>query len=69
MKLKKKEDQHVSVSVFLRKRNKIPLGKNTETMCEAETEGKNIQRLPLLGIHPIYNHKTKIFGLWMLRSS
>jgi hypothetical protein len=27
-----------------------------ETKCEAETEGKAIQRLPHLGIHLIYRH-------------
>jgi hypothetical protein len=29
-----------------------------ETKCGAETEGKAIQRLPHLGIHPIYRHQT-----------
>jgi hypothetical protein len=49
MKLKKKEDQSMDTSVLLRRGNKIPMGGNTETMCGAETEGKNIQRLPHLG--------------------
>jgi hypothetical protein len=31
----------------------------TETKCEAETEGKTIQSLPHLGIHPINNHQTQ----------
>ena len=31
----------------------------TETKCGAETEGMNIQRLPYLGIHPVYNHQTE----------
>jgi hypothetical protein len=32
------------------------MGRDTETKCGAETEEKAIQRLPYLGIHPIYNH-------------
>jgi hypothetical protein len=35
-----------------------------ETKCEAETEGKTIQRLPHLVIHPINNHQTQTL-LWM----
>jgi hypothetical protein len=31
----------------------------TETKFEAETEGRTIQRLPHLGIHPINNHQTQ----------
>jgi hypothetical protein len=58
MKLKKKEGQNVVVSVFLRKGNKIFMGANAETMCRAETEGKAIQRLPYLGIHPVYSRQT-----------
>ena len=45
-------------SVLLRRGNKILKGGNMETKCGAETEGKAIQRLPLLGIHPIYSHQT-----------
>jgi hypothetical protein len=56
MKLKKKEEQSVDTSVFLRSRNKIPMRGVTETKCGADTEGKAIQRLPYLGIHPIYSH-------------
>jgi hypothetical protein len=52
MKPKKKEDQSVDASVLLRRVNKILTGGNTETECGAETEGKAIQRLPNLGIHP-----------------
>jgi hypothetical protein len=48
----------------LRRGNKIPMGGDTETKCEAETEGKAIQRLPHLGIHPINNHQTQIL-LWI----
>jgi hypothetical protein len=56
-KLKKKEDQSVDTSI-LRRGNKIPMAGVTETKCGAETEGKAIQRLPHLGIHPIYSHQT-----------
>ena len=56
MNLKKKADQSVYSSVLLRKENKIFTGVNKETHCGAETEGKAIQRLPHLGIHPIYKH-------------
>ena len=38
---------------------------NTGTKCGAETEGKATQRLPHLGIHPIYCHQTQTL-LWML---
>jgi hypothetical protein len=64
MKLKKKEDQSVGALVLLRKDNKILTGANTEAKCGAETEGKAIQRLPHLGIHPIYNHQTQTL-LWV----
>jgi hypothetical protein len=49
----KKEDQSVNVSVLLRRENKILTGGNMKTKCGAETEGKAIQRLVHLGIHPI----------------
>jgi hypothetical protein len=61
MKPKKKEDQSVHASVLLRMGNKIFTGGNMEIKCGAETEGEAIQRLPHLGIHPIYSHQT-----WML---
>ena len=64
MKLKKKEDQSVNASVLLRRRNKILTGGNMETKCGAETEGKAIQRLPHLVIHPIYSYQTQTL-LWM----
>jgi hypothetical protein len=64
MKLKKKEDQNVNISVLLRRGNKIPMGGDTETKCGAETEGKIIQRLLHLGIHPIYSSQTQTL-LWM----
>ena len=59
MKLKKKEDQSMGASVLLRRGNKILTGRNMETKCGAETEGKAIQRLLHLGIHPIYSHQTQ----------
>jgi hypothetical protein len=58
MKLKKKEDQSMGILVLLRRGNKIPMEGNTEKNCGAETGRKAIQRLPHLGIHPIYNHQT-----------
>jgi hypothetical protein len=68
MKPKKKEDQNVDASVLLRRGNKILTRGNRETKCGAETEGKAIQRLPHLGIHPIYSHQTQTL-LWMLGSA
>jgi hypothetical protein len=63
MKLKK-EDQSMNTLVLLRRGNKIPLGGDMETKCGAETEGKAIQRLSHMGIHPIYSHQTQTL-LWM----
>jgi hypothetical protein len=51
----KKKEQSVDTSVLLRRGNKIPMGRDTETKFRAETEGKAIQRLPHLGIYPIYS--------------
>jgi hypothetical protein len=68
MKLKKKEDQSVGASVFFRRGNKIFTEVNTKTTCGTETEGKAIQTLPHMGIHPIYSHQTQIL-LWMPRSA
>jgi hypothetical protein len=39
--------------------NKIPMEGVTETKFGAEMEGRTIQRLPYLGIHPIYNYQTQ----------
>ena len=64
MKPKKKEDQRVDASVLLRRGNEILTGGNTETKYGAETEGKAIQCLSHLGIHPIYNHQTGTM-LWI----
>ena len=61
MKLKK-EDQSVDTSDLLRRRNKIPMEGVTETKCEAESEGMTSQRLPYLGIHPIYCHQTRHYS-------
>jgi hypothetical protein len=60
IKLKKKEDQSVDASLLLRRGNKILTGGNMEIKCGAETEGKAIQRLSYLGIHPIYCSQTQI---------
>jgi hypothetical protein len=62
--LKKKEGQSVDASVLLGRGNKIFEGGNMETKCRAETEGKAIQRLHHLGIHPIYKHQAQTL-LWM----
>jgi hypothetical protein len=64
MKLKKKEDQSVDTSIILRRGNKIPMEGVTEMKCKAETEGKTIQRLPHLGIHPINNHQIQTL-MWI----
>jgi hypothetical protein len=57
MKLKKKQDQSVVPLVLLRRGNKILMGENRKMKCGTETEGKVIQRLPHVGIHPIYDQK------------
>jgi hypothetical protein len=58
MKLKK-EDESVDTSILLRRGNKIPMERVTETKFGAETEGKTIQRLPHPVNHPINNHQTQ----------
>jgi hypothetical protein len=63
MKLKK-EDQSVDTLILLRRGFKIPMEGVTETKCGAGTEEIIIQRLPHLGIHPLYNHQTQTL-LWM----
>ena len=68
MKLKKKEDKSVDTSVILRRGNKIPVEGVIEKNCGTETEGKAIQRLPHLGIHPVYSHQTQTV-LWIPRIS
>jgi hypothetical protein len=63
MKLNKKEDQSVDTSILFKRGNNIPMEGVTEIKCGAETEGMTSQRLPHLGIHPIYNHQTQTL-LW-----
>jgi hypothetical protein len=46
---------------------KIVTGGNTETKGGRMTEGKAIQRVPHLGIYPIYSQQIQP-GLWMTRS-
>jgi hypothetical protein len=67
MKLKK-EDQSVDTLNLLRRENKILMEGVTETKCGPETEGMAIQRLPHLGIHPIYRHQNQTL-LWMPTSA
>jgi hypothetical protein len=59
MKLKKKEDHSVDTSFLLRMGNKILMEGVTETKFRAEMEGRTIQRLPHLGIHPINSYQTQ----------
>jgi hypothetical protein len=59
LKLKKKEDQNVDTLMILRRGNKIPMERVTDTNFRAVTEGMTIQRLFHLGIHPINNHQTQ----------
>jgi hypothetical protein len=68
MKLKKKEDQSMDISVLLRRGNKTPMVGDTEIKCAVETEGKTIQRLLYLGIHPTYSYQTQTL-LWMPTSA
>jgi hypothetical protein len=57
----------VDSSLLVRRGNKILLGGNAEHKCGAENEGKVIQRLPNLRIHPIYSYQTQTL-LWMPRT-
>jgi hypothetical protein len=41
---------------------------NMETIYGAKTEGKDIHRLPYLGIYPIYMHQTQTL-FWMQRNA
>jgi hypothetical protein len=59
MKLKKKEYQIVDTLVFHRSGKKIPMEGVTDIKCGAEIEGMAIQKLPHLGIHPIYSHQPR----------
>lgn len=58
MKLKKKEDSSVDAPFFLDGGKKILKEGNTVTRSGAEIEGKAIQRLPHLPIHPTYWYQT-----------
>jgi hypothetical protein len=49
----------MDTSSLLRMGNKISMEGVTETKFGAKMEGKTIQRLPHLGIHPINNHQTQ----------
>ena len=53
--------KNISTELFLYKGN-------AETKSEAETEGKVIQKLPHLGIHPICRYQTQTL-LLMQRST
>jgi hypothetical protein len=68
MKPKKEEDQTVDASVLFRRGNKTFTRGSMETKCGAETEGKAMQRLPHLEIHPTYSHQTQTL-LRMLESA
>jgi hypothetical protein len=52
-------EDYVDPMFLLRMRNKIPMKGAKETKFRAKAEGKTIQRLPQLGIHPIYNNQTQ----------
>jgi hypothetical protein len=54
----------IDTSVFLRRESKISMGGDAETKCGAETEGKTIQRLPHLRIHPKHCPQMQTL-LWM----
>jgi hypothetical protein len=64
MKLKKKKHQSVDTLILLRIGNKIPMEGVPETKFRAETEGRTIQKLPHLGMHPLNNHQTQT--LWQM---
>jgi hypothetical protein len=68
MEFKKKEDQSVDPLVLLRRRNKILMAVNMEIKCGTMNEGNTIQRLPHLGIHPIYSYQTQTI-LWIPRGA
>jgi hypothetical protein len=57
MKLKKKEDQNVDTSPFLRIGSKIPMERVIETKFGAEMNGWTIQRLLHPGNNPIISHQ------------
>jgi hypothetical protein len=55
----KKEEQSAAIPFLFRMENKIPMKGVIETKFGAQTEGRTIQRLLHLGIHPINNHQTQ----------
>jgi hypothetical protein len=59
VKLKKKKEQGVGLSVLLRKGNNIFKRAITEAKCRAEAEGMAIHRHPHLVIHSIYSYQTQ----------
>jgi hypothetical protein len=59
MKLKKKEEQSMDISLLLRMGNKILIEGVKETKFRAEMEGRTIKRLPHPGIHPLYKHQNQ----------
>jgi hypothetical protein len=68
MKLKKKKDQSVDSLVLLKRGKKILTRANMEAKNGAETEGKAKQRLPHMGIHPLYSYQIHTL-VQMLRNS
>ena len=66
MKLKKKEDQSVGATVLFRRRLEYWQEKIWRKRVE-QSEGRAIQRLSHLGIHPIFSYQTQTL-LWMPRS-
>jgi hypothetical protein len=54
----------MDTSILLRRGNKIPMEGVIEAKFRKETERMAIQKLPYLGIHPIYNHQIQTL-LWM----
>jgi hypothetical protein len=67
MKLKKRQDKSVGPTVLPRK-GENSHGSKYRDKVWGESEGKAIQRLPHMGIHPIYSHQSQTL-VWMARSS
>ena len=68
MMFKKKEGQSIETLVLLRRRKIMVIEGDAEKKCGADTEGKTIQRLPHLGMHPIYSYNAQAL-LWMPTSA
>jgi hypothetical protein len=58
----------VDASVLLRREEKYSREEIWRQSVEQRVKKKIIQRLPHLGIHPIYTHQTQTL-LWMPRSA